>query len=567
MKEFRLDPGRGWKPGEDIMPAPKMTPHTIPQNWSWKQNGNIHQRKDPKTGEQILVNASKPRKFEIPYLGFDEPSVPMESPFEIPDDPSLQELITELHQAFIDRPIWSRRALFNHLSNSRYRYLMKAAIQHAGYQFRGGPFRECVIRYGIDPRTDSQYRKYQSIFFKVFEDQRNSGMQWHDMRTTYSMTKKGAAMGPTNGHVFDGKRVTLDGKVWQLCDVTDPMLSKLIDESPLTETFEMKSDGWYMSGSMAKIRGIMRTKIMAIWRKKDITDDDFKDALEVPDHVPGRKSTQVYVPLPDDGMSVEDFAKLQQRGVPTVVEKDGVRLKVHKGKLRSARIRSRVGTQKLGYSKRAKKPYSAAAHNATPTKRGGSGAKPVAEIGAEANIEGATDPTPAETEATGLDEDGDEILEDSEPDLDSDGDEDDDGNPANIFVQNNTPSDDDAEGETDDDEDGLEGIAAPVLKNSSQANTASTGGTSSRATPHDSEPPAKKQRTSRDSASTSTPKPKRPYKRKEKAVGAPRSSTPASRRQSHTPAPTDMSAYRNIAPRPLAPAPRALAPMPPPPPT
>jgi len=124
---FKFNPSRGWKPNEEFIPAPKMTNHTIPQNWGWHQNSNIHREFEAKTGQDILVNRSKPRKVQVEYLRFNVASIPQESPFEIPDDERLQEIVADLTEAFNERPIWSRRALHNRLCDSRVRHLMSGS--------------------------------------------------------------------------------------------------------------------------------------------------------------------------------------------------------------------------------------------------------------------------------------------------------------------------------------------------------------------------------------------------------------------------------------------------------
>jgi general transcription factor 3C polypeptide 5 (transcription factor C subunit 1) len=523
MREFKFNPGRGWKPNEEFIPAPKMTNHEIPQNWGWHQNSNIFRQVESKTGEDILVNRSKPEKFLISYLRFNVESVPQASPFEPPDDPRVQEIVAELNEAFKERPIWSRRALLNHLSNSPVIHLVKAGIQHIGYQFKGGPFRECVIRYGLDPRTDPTCRKYQTIFFKIYEDQRNSGMQWHDIRTTYSLTKKGGKKGPNDGHLFDGKKVTLDGKLWQLCDISDPLLASLIESSPYSTTFEIKADGWYPNGSMAKIRSIMRAKIQAIRQKKILLDGDFARALEVPDEIPGRKSAQIQVPIPDDGLTAEELEKLKQKGEASVIEENGIRRRIHKGKMRSERIRSRVGVRKEERRTRTSRGTQA---DAKPT------AKYLRELHDEADNSNGMSVVDPRLFAAGADaligEDGSHGSAGLQADKDDNSTDDGDEEQESDAVEDGDEDEEDEEdNDEEDDEDGLEDIPAPTLR---------AGDTGSRPTGSAKFAMAK----SKSDHSTAT-------------HGSPASGTSSVNGLRYTPAPVDLSTFRNIAPRPPPP--------------
>ena len=88
---------------------------------------------------------------------------------------------------------------------------------HVAYMWRAGPWRDTCVVYGIDPRNDPKYRKYQSIFFQFEVD---SKMKARDK----------------NSHIFDGKILVKDGRCFQLCDITDPLLKSLIDREKLRDS-------------------------------------------------------------------------------------------------------------------------------------------------------------------------------------------------------------------------------------------------------------------------------------------------------------------------------------------
>lgn len=523
------------------MPGPKMTNHTIPQNWGWHQNSNIHHEIEADTGKNVLINRSKPKKVQVSYLRFDVSSVPQESPFVVPEDSRMQEIIADLRKAFDERPVWSRRALHNRLARSRVRHLMKAGLQYVGYQFKGGPFRECVVKYGLDPRPDPQYRKYQTIFLKIYEDQRNTGVAWHDMRSAYSLSRQ-AAKGPIDGHLFDGKRVTLDGKAWQLCDISDPLLASLIENSPYAKTFEINADGWYLNGSMAKIRGIMRAKVMAIWRKKDVTDADFEAALEIPDEIPNRRSAQIQVPLPIDEVSTEEMERLAEKGVPSVVDEKGFRRRVHKGKMRAQRIRPRVGIRKedIRWTRKAKirRSHYVLAKEKAEAMATGSSEKP----DADSNLH---DP-----EAIGAHEIKRSMMEGSDQDDEGDSD---------LEEEEEGEDDEDDEDEDDDDDEGLEDIPDPVLRRPSQE---TISGTTTPASRQSSAKPGRGRPSSLNSKSTkSTPRRSPSESGRVRGRGRGRETktgrglgTASVNGSKYAPAPLDLSMYKNIAPRPQGPS-------------
>ncbi|KAH8805962.1 RNA polymerase III transcription factor IIIC subunit-domain-containing protein [Xylogone sp. PMI_703] len=343
IREFKFDPSRGPRPNDEIIPPPSLTDHPLPQNWGYHQNPNIRLEVNSTTGENILINQSRPSKVDMAYLAPNVDKVPNGPLSPVPNDPMLQSLVYELKKVLEERPIWTRRALANRVGDVPGIYLFKIALQYIGYQFRAGPFRDAVIKYGVDPRTDPKYRIYQTLFFKVYDDEeRAPGTPWQDIRSEY---KRRAFQGldNTTNHIFDGKTFTLDGKVWQACDITDPLLANLIATAPLRDKCENNTtDGWFCNGRWAKVKAIMRTKLMAIRVQKTLTDDDFAAALKIPDQVDKRV---IHVPVPDVRLTEEEVEKLKNLGIPELVPSGTIRKKSKKEKRRDRFRRSKNVTK------------------------------------------------------------------------------------------------------------------------------------------------------------------------------------------------------------------------------
>jgi general transcription factor 3C polypeptide 5 (transcription factor C subunit 1) len=315
LREFKFDLSRGYKLNEEILPPPSMTYHTLPFNWGWHQNPNIAEEVDPVTGKLILTNNSKLVKFKMEYLNHYMESVPQAPSDKIPDDPQLHELINELKIAFNERPIWTKRAVVNRVSHSPRLYLMRQALPFVGYRFKGGPFRDAIIKYGLDPRKDPKYRMYQTIYFVLYEgEKRPQGTPWQDPRTSMNISKKTRKKMDASGHFFDGKTLILDGRLWQMCDVTDPLLAKLIRDAPVRPEFEPDNEGWFFNGTIAKIKAIMRAKLLAIRAGMKLNDEDFTAALEVPDFVPNRLAKQISVPVPNVKLSTAAMQRVKESG-------------------------------------------------------------------------------------------------------------------------------------------------------------------------------------------------------------------------------------------------------------
>lgn len=336
LKEFQLGPDMGVKQNTELVPPPTFTDHAIPFNWGYHQNPTIKIQIDPLTGEKKVYNYSTPSRLGTLYVPCDieeAPKGPLQPP---PNDAVMLSLIKELQVALEERPIWTRRAITNRVSAHPGIYLIKPAIQYVGYQFRGGPWRDAIIKYGVDPRTDPKYRFYQTLFFKIYDEvEKVPGQPWTDIRSEYTRRIQLQNM-PLDTHIFDGKKISLDGKVWQVCDCTDPIIQKIASTKNIRTECDQVVDGWYHNGTWAKIKAVMRTKITLIRAGKDAPDEIYKDALAVPDIVNIKtKTNKLTIPVPD----------LRQYGIddnPT--------------KLGAKRKRMRVLANKLGRGSRRAAP-------------------------------------------------------------------------------------------------------------------------------------------------------------------------------------------------------------------
>jgi general transcription factor 3C polypeptide 5 (transcription factor C subunit 1) len=127
-----------------------------------------------------------------------------------------------------------RRVFVNLFQGKQNENELKAAIGYCGYAFTSGPWRDTVIKFGIDPRKDPQYRIYQTVSYQLQDD----GKGAVDDPGNYirkvggkRITAKKAKL--EHSHIFDGSKFYKDGKVWQACDVTDAMLSELLEKAEL----------------------------------------------------------------------------------------------------------------------------------------------------------------------------------------------------------------------------------------------------------------------------------------------------------------------------------------------
>ena len=203
---------------------------------------------------------------------WDAPSVPTAPSEDLPSEsallPSLQSIIAAVRELFTRRPICTRRVVQNSVPADIWKAVgpntRKQIWQYVGFIWSSGPWRDTICAFGVDPRKDRAMRQYQTVVFQFDPEpmiRRADGVEISKVKMDSDLAAKAEVR---DGHVFDGSTVRLDGKVWQMCDIADPLLKLILGTEHLREECEMSSDGWYANGALAKIKVIMKTKMLAI---------------------------------------------------------------------------------------------------------------------------------------------------------------------------------------------------------------------------------------------------------------------------------------------------------------
>ena len=339
LREFKIKPGVEKHANVDIMPPPFFTAMNLPFPYQYSQN--IYTKKIEDTvplpaGGDLSEEDEYSRVVNVtlrpPPIGYfirhDEYPAPTKPHYE-PDmsDPQIAMIITEMRTAMEERPIWTRRGMWNRLAakfeaiedpkkgalGPRSGALIKHCLPFVGYQFKGGPWRDAMVRYGVDPRSDPQYRIYQTLIFKLHKTRMgNVGSSWQAVRraevavTNYGKfwEDKRKNNAPRDTHIFDGDSYNTDGKVWQVCDITDPLLKRLFDQAQVRPDVDIDISGWYYRVLWAVGKAIMKSKMLAIRFNRSLTDGDFQNTVRVTEEADnggdgtGAK-TSISISLPD----------------------------------------------------------------------------------------------------------------------------------------------------------------------------------------------------------------------------------------------------------------------------
>ncbi|KAL8669705.1 MAG: hypothetical protein Q9168_005716 [Polycauliona sp. 1 TL-2023] len=272
LKNFTFDMSKGIQAEHDIIPPPRWTHQTLPFNYNYHQNPAV-QSIYSSTGTTTR-NVQVPQRNRISMAAFDTPTVPAQPPEDTVPEESLPEpfraLVGAVREILSHRPVCTRRYLQNHIPVDIWKKVgpnaAKQLWQYVGYIWNSGPWRDSICALGVDPRKDKEMRWYQTMMFQLEgesgESKFDKGKASRDR--TKMARELAAADNNREGHIFDGRKVGLDGKVWQLCDITDPMLREMLETDALRDECHEMSDGWYPNGTMAKLRVIMKAKIQMI---------------------------------------------------------------------------------------------------------------------------------------------------------------------------------------------------------------------------------------------------------------------------------------------------------------
>lgn len=224
--------------------------------------------------------------------------------------PYLQTLIAQIRAELDKRPIITRHLLYNKLGWDKRNRLRQAAV-YCGYFFESGPWREALVQWGVDPRTDPKYRKYQTVSFlsylKTGKPRHHSTFDDHIQKLS-QMTKKELE----TQHTFDGKSVSNTGNLFQFCDITDPVITRILATEDIRTTCAPTFQGWYHVGTWAKATVILKDKMNIILGGGIPDDEIYTRILEWPEAWDDRElAVQYKAELSDRQTTVEGKKELE----------------------------------------------------------------------------------------------------------------------------------------------------------------------------------------------------------------------------------------------------------------
>lgn len=197
----------------------------------------------------------------------------------------LLETIEWIEAVFSTKPVWLRKHLDDIVPEHLRKYL-KQALPFVTFIFKLGPWRFCNLRYGVDPRLDVKFWKYQTEYFRV-TDLRLAVAREHK-KNTYALVTRAVPQlvdDRAKAEQMKLKVVTLlvfTGEMlpttvtFQLGDITDPDITSILTDAVRLLGFRDQpdaQDGWLSRQTMEVVRRIARYKLSRLVKEEAISQD------------------------------------------------------------------------------------------------------------------------------------------------------------------------------------------------------------------------------------------------------------------------------------------------------
>ncbi|KAK4991069.1 tau 95 subunit of transcription factor TFIIIC [Elasticomyces elasticus] len=287
IKQFNPDLQPGFLPEADVAPPARFSNFHSGANYLYLQNPSVMTRVDH-DGELVTQNRNLIPKRVVSSVAADVGQVPQGPKQQLKPtrgyERYIQKTVDELEKVLKERPVVTRRVALNAISEDN-ESTFKEATQYVGYSFSSGPWKDALIKYGVDPRTDPKYRFYQTLSFQLVPRNENSRKGPDAVGPKEWLRSERWRKDTSKSHIFDGQSIVPNGKTWQICDITDPMLRKLLHIEDVATECDVDRFGWYHSGTWSKVRVIMRDKIRKIMNGQIPDDSLYGPLLEIPEDI------------------------------------------------------------------------------------------------------------------------------------------------------------------------------------------------------------------------------------------------------------------------------------------
>ena len=333
LKALTIDNRPGAAHISSFVAPPTFMAASIPYRYEFNQASGVKFGQDA-SGNAITTNIQAPPRRVAMAVEPDVAEVPQGPPANLKRHQQfghyLDDAIKALGELLEKRPLLTRRVAMNFIPQYS-DTVFKEATQWVGYSFRAGPWRDSLIKYGVDPRADPKYRIYQTLMFQL--DKRSEAAAAANSSSSSSVPEG------WQNHIFDGKHVRHGGgKTWQICDVTDPLLKSIFDTTAVQTECDVHQFGWYYNGTLCKARAIMRDQMDFLFRGAEPPHAEYAKTARMPDRITRDRLAETYMEDSEVG-SKSTALGIEIRSMARLGEKNA-EMRVREKKARAAMERA-----------------------------------------------------------------------------------------------------------------------------------------------------------------------------------------------------------------------------------
>ncbi|WWC61036.1 uncharacterized protein I303_103614 [Kwoniella dejecticola CBS 10117] len=306
--ENPFDPKIKYRSRLDLQPTPLFSTKNLPYVYNYKMPSQAISEpffdRRTQTWKRRYVNKAR-------VAGVGPITVPHNhKPGQVPTEPTVQvknkigeldaKLLNKLKSLFEERPVWMRYSLFARFTYDERKELqrVKAYIPTVAYMMGTGVFWKCLIKFGYDPCADKESYKYQRIFFypnkktiktpinvdpldseEEGEDETRVKGWWIEKQEQLVELNQRPPLDSLKANTFDGQYLYRERGDYQFGDISDPLISKYINDVDKFRSKCSSQTGWYPPSLFKLIRNLLRTKYMYIWENHVPAPDRICKAL------------------------------------------------------------------------------------------------------------------------------------------------------------------------------------------------------------------------------------------------------------------------------------------------
>ncbi|KAJ3075678.1 tau 95 subunit of transcription factor TFIIIC [Podochytrium sp. JEL0797] len=298
ISNFEFSHDKGVQPDLRMIPPPSFSRIEWSLGYRYQQFTESTEIRMPKNqgGEVIKISHKPPRnpmiKFRKDTLHI--PTAPTPAILSLLETrfPNSPTILARIQHLFTLRPIYTFRALFNQMRDVCLKKmdvkLVPFLLPKYAYFVTFGPWQECWVRYGYDPREDREARLYQIVSMRMVKGPKTLKRAKRSVPSRMGAMSFAEHEDDDKSHIFDGTLFKGAARM-HVCDLTDPDVTRIVESHRgIRRTCEPNRDGWYETACLENIRKIVRRKILQqAGRSVDdkevadfVSDDGEEEALD-----------------------------------------------------------------------------------------------------------------------------------------------------------------------------------------------------------------------------------------------------------------------------------------------